>query len=51
MSVGAAGLALAIIFGVVGFLSERHVTLQGQHYFIDIKGIPHLEQKTTERTR
>jgi quinol-cytochrome oxidoreductase complex cytochrome b subunit len=48
VSVGVAGLALAIIFGVVGFLSERHVTFQGKHYFIDIKGVPHLEQNATE---
>jgi hypothetical protein len=41
---------LAIVFGVVGLLSERHVTFQGKHYFIDIKGIPHLEAAATSAT-
>jgi len=47
VSVGVAGLLLAIVFGGVGYLSERHVTFQGKRYFIDIKGVPHLEQTTT----
>jgi hypothetical protein len=41
---------LAIVFGIVGLLSERHVTFQGKHYFIDIKGIPHLEAAATAPT-
>ena len=39
-----AGLVLAIVFGIVGHFSESHVTFNGKHYFIDIKGAPHLEQ-------
>ncbi len=43
VGIGIAGLVLAIVFGVVGFLSERHVMFQGKRYFIDIKGVPRLE--------
>jgi quinol-cytochrome oxidoreductase complex cytochrome b subunit len=43
VTIGIVGLFLAIVFGIVGELSERHVTFRGQHYFIDIKGIPHSE--------
>jgi quinol-cytochrome oxidoreductase complex cytochrome b subunit len=50
VSIGVAGLILAIVFGIVGLLSERHVTFQGKHYFIDIKGIPHLEAAATAAT-
>jgi len=43
VGIGAAGLILAIVFGVVGLLSERRITFQGKRYFIDIKGVPRLE--------
>jgi ubiquinol-cytochrome c reductase cytochrome b subunit len=43
VAIGIAALVLAIVFGVVGQLSERHIIFRGKRYFIDIKGIPHPE--------
>jgi quinol-cytochrome oxidoreductase complex cytochrome b subunit len=47
VTVGVVGLVLALVFGVIGELSERHITFRGQRYFIDIKGVPHPETNPT----
>jgi ubiquinol-cytochrome c reductase cytochrome b subunit len=44
VTIGVLGLLLAIAFGVVGHLAERHITFRGERYFIDIKGVPHREK-------
>lgn len=44
VGIGVAGLLLAIIFGIVGHFSESHITFRGKHYFVDIKGVPRLEE-------
>lgn len=41
VAIGLAGLILAIVFGVIGHLSERDFTLGGRPYHIDMYGIPH----------
>jgi ubiquinol-cytochrome c reductase cytochrome b subunit len=43
--IGIAGLVLAIVFGVIGHLSERTVTFRGQRYHIDVYGVPHKATK------
>jgi ubiquinol-cytochrome c reductase cytochrome b subunit len=42
VSVGILGIALALIFGVIGHYSERTVTFQGKQYHLDMYGKPHL---------
>lgn len=47
VAVGILALGLALVFGFLGFISERHVTFRGREYFIDLKGIPHrVESKS-----
>lgn len=41
VTIGVLGLALAIVFGVIGHFSEGTVTFRGQKYHIDIYGVPH----------
>lgn len=40
-SVGVAVLLLALVFGILGFLSESTLTILGKKYHFDLKGIPH----------
>ncbi len=47
-SLGVAVLFLALVLGVLGFLSERTVTIFGKKYHFDLKGVPH---RVTEQTK
>ena len=38
--VGILSLAVAILFGVIGYLSERNITFRGEQYHIDMYGKP-----------
>ena len=42
VSIGLAGLALTILLGIVGYLSERRVEVLGRQIEFDIYGVPHL---------
>ena len=42
VTVGIVGLALALVFGVIGHFSESSITFRGKHYHIDMYGKPHL---------
>lgn len=47
VGIGVAALLLAIVFGVLGQLSERDIVWGGRKYHIDIQGVPHhIENKT-----
>jgi quinol-cytochrome oxidoreductase complex cytochrome b subunit len=35
------GIAAALIFGGLGYISERNVSVFGREYHIDLKGVPH----------
>jgi ubiquinol-cytochrome c reductase cytochrome b subunit len=48
VSLGGVVLFLALVLGILGFLSERTVTVFGKKYNIDLRGIPH---KVTEQTQ
>jgi len=48
-SLGAAVLILALILGILGFLSENTLTIFGRKYYFDLKGIPH--RVTAEQTK
>jgi quinol-cytochrome oxidoreductase complex cytochrome b subunit len=41
MSIGIGALALALLFGVLGYLSEKTIILGGSRISFDIHGIPH----------
>jgi len=47
-SLGAAVLFLALVLGILGFLSESKITIFGKKYHFDLKGIPH---PVTEETK
>ena len=44
VTIGIAGLVLALVFGFVGYMAERHVTFGGKEYHIDMYGIPHAKK-------
>lgn len=46
-SLGVAVLVLALVLGILGFLSESTLTIFGKKYHFDLKGIPH---RVTEQT-
>jgi len=39
--IGVVGILAALVFGGLGYISEREVTVFGQEYHIDLKGVPH----------
>jgi quinol-cytochrome oxidoreductase complex cytochrome b subunit len=41
VTIGIVALVLAVVFGMVGHLSEQETTFRGQRYHIDIYGVPH----------
>jgi quinol-cytochrome oxidoreductase complex cytochrome b subunit len=41
VAIGVSALCLALVFGFLGYISERTVTIGGQAWEIDNKGIPH----------
>ena len=41
VTIGVVALLLAIVFGFVGYMSESTITLRGQRYEIDVRGVPH----------
>jgi ubiquinol-cytochrome c reductase cytochrome b subunit len=41
VSIGVLGLLLAVVFGVLGHLSESTITWRGQRYQFDIYAVPH----------
>ncbi|MCX6897086.1 MAG: cytochrome bc complex cytochrome b subunit [Verrucomicrobia bacterium] len=41
VAIGIAGLALALVFGVIGHVSESSMTIWGKHYHFDLYGLPH----------
>ena len=41
VAVGIIALVLALVFGLLGQLSERTITVRGRTYQIDIYGMPH----------
>jgi quinol-cytochrome oxidoreductase complex cytochrome b subunit len=47
VGIGIAALFLAIVFGVLGHISERKMTFFGQKYEIDIYGVPHKHSDKT----
>ncbi|MEI8064461.1 MAG: cytochrome bc complex cytochrome b subunit [Verrucomicrobiota bacterium] len=47
VTLGALALLLAIVFGIVGYMSERTITWRGQRYEIDVLGRPHHVETTT----
>jgi ubiquinol-cytochrome c reductase cytochrome b subunit len=49
VSIGVAGLVLALVFGLLGHFSERTITFGGQQYQIDVYGVPHPKQTGGER--
>ena len=49
VSIGVATLILAIVFGLLGYFSERNVTFRGQSYHIDVYGVPHAQQMGSKR--
>jgi quinol-cytochrome oxidoreductase complex cytochrome b subunit len=48
---GVAVLSLALALGILGFLSERTVSILGKKYHFDIKGIPHQVTEQTENRK
>ena len=49
VTLGILALALAIVFGIVGYLSERTITWRGQRYEIDVLGRPHHVEAAVPR--
>ena len=47
-SLGAAVLLVVLVLGILGFLSERTVSILGKRYHFDLKGIPHQVTEQTE---
>jgi len=46
VTIGVAGLAIALVFGVLGHFSERTVTIGGKKYHLDMYCVPHaIESK------
>ncbi len=41
VGIGIAGLVLALLFGLLGYLSERTITFHGQRYQFDVYAVPH----------
>jgi len=41
VGIGIAALLLAIVFGLLGHLSEREITFAGQKYQFDVYAVPH----------
>ena len=50
-SLGAAVLLAALVLGILGFLSERTVSIFGKKYHFDLKGIPHQVIEQTENRK
>lgn len=50
-SLGAAVLLAALVLGILGFLSERTVSIFGKKYHFDLKGIPHQVTEQTENRK
>ena len=48
--VGIIGVLGALMFGALGFICERDVTVFGQQYSIDAKGIPHPTTKSENKS-
>jgi len=44
-AVGLSGLLLALVFGFLGHISERKITVMGRAYHVDLYGIPHPLEK------
>jgi ubiquinol-cytochrome c reductase cytochrome b subunit len=47
-SLGLVVLFVALVLGILGFLSERTMTIFGKKYHFDLRGIPH---QVTEQTK
>lgn len=47
-SLGVALLFLALVLGILGFLSENTLTIFGKKYRFDLKGVPHGVTEQTE---
>jgi quinol-cytochrome oxidoreductase complex cytochrome b subunit len=49
VSLGGIVLFLALVLGVLGFLSEKTVTVFGKKYNFDLRGVPHQVTEQTQR--
>ncbi len=48
--VGAIALAIVLLLGMLGWVSERTFTVMGQSYHVDLLGVPHkISMEDTER--
>ena len=41
VAIGIVGLALALVFGAIAYVSESSMTIWGKHYHFDLYGLPH----------
>ena len=50
VALGVISLVVMVLFGVIGYLSERNITFRGRQYHLDMYGKPHLiENPATDK--